>query len=75
MISPGYVPGEAEGKQPSSFNACCKAHGVEQSLMRHILKDEFHNVKTLSGFLFSRSAGDHTVGKICSQIYEEFKRL
>lgn len=65
----------AEGKQPSSFNAYCKAHGVEQSLMRHILKDEFQNVKTLSGFQFSRSAGDHTVGKICSRIYAEFKRL
>lgn len=65
----------AEGKQPSSFNAYCKAHGVEQSLMLHILKDEFQNVKALSGFQFSRSAGDHAVGKICSQIYEEFKRL
>ena len=65
----------AERKQPSSFNAYCKAHGVEQSLMRHILKDEFQNVKALSGFQFSRSAGDHAVGKICSQIYEEFKRL
>lgn len=53
----------AEGKQPSSFNSYCKAHGVEQSLMRHILKDEFQNVKTLSGFQFSRSAGDHAVGK------------
>lgn len=43
--------------------------------MRHILKDEFQNVKTLPGFRMARTTAGDSLGKLCLQIYEEFKNL
>ena len=57
----------AEGKQPSSFNAYCKAHGVVQCQMAQVLKGEYQRIRTLSGYA---SPGD-----LCRTVYEEFKRL
>lgn len=57
----------AEGKQPSSFNAYCKAHGVEQCQMPHVLKGEYQRIRTLPGY--------SSIGSICRTIYEEFKEL
>lgn len=57
----------AEGKQPSSFNAYCKAHGVEQCQMAQVLKGEYQHIKTLSGYT--------RTGDICRTIYEDFKSL
>lgn len=57
----------AEGKQPSSFSAYCRAHGVEQSQMAQVLKGEYQRIRTLLGY--------SSIGCICRTIYEEFKRL
>ena len=57
----------AEGKQPSSFNAYCKAHGVEQCQMAQVLKGEYQRIKLLPGYT--------SVGRICREIYEDFKSL
>lgn len=57
----------AEGKQPSSFNAYCRAHGVVQCQMAQVLKGEYQRIRTLPGYA---SPGD-----FCRRIYEEFKRL
>lgn len=57
----------AEGKQPSSFNAYCKAHGVVQCQMAQVLKGEYQRIRTLPGYA---SPGD-----LCRTVYEEFKRL
>lgn len=57
----------AEGKQPSSFNAYCKANGVVQCQMAQVLKGEYQLIRTLPGYT--------SVGDICRKIYEEFKRL
>lgn len=65
----------AQGRQPGSFRVYCQNHGVNQSLMRHILKDEFQNVRTLPGFHMARTTDGHSLGKLCLQIYEEFKNL
>lgn len=43
----------ASGKQPSSFDAFCAAHGVRQRRMRSVLKDEFQPIRTLPGYSFS----------------------
>lgn len=57
----------AEGKQPSSFNAYCKAHGVVQCQMPQVLKGEYQRIRTLPGY--------NSIGNICQKIYEEFKEL
>ena len=57
----------AEGKQPSSFNAYCKAHGVMQCQMTQVLKGEYQRIKLLPGYT--------TTGSICREIYEDFKSL
>lgn len=57
----------AEGKQPSSFKAYCKAHGVEQRYMAQVLKGEYQSVRTIPGY--------RKVGDLCHTIYEEFKEL
>ena len=57
----------AEGKQPSSFNAYCKAHGVDQRHMAQVLKCEFQCIRTLPGYI--------NTSNICRTIYEEFKEL
>lgn len=57
----------AEGKQPSSFNAYCKAHGVMQCQMTKVLKGEYQRIKSLPGYT--------STGSICREIYEDFKSL
>lgn len=57
----------AEGKQPLSFNAYCRAHGVLQCQMAQVLKGEYQRIRTLPGYA---SPGD-----LCRTVYEEFKRL
>ena len=57
----------AAGKQPSSFNAYCKAHGVVQCQMAQVLKGEYQHIRTLPGYT--------SIGRICRRIYEDFKRL
>lgn len=57
----------AEGKQPSSFNAYCKAHGVVQCQMAQVLKGEYQRIRTLPGYV--------SIGSRCRTIYEEFKNL
>lgn len=60
----------AEGKQPSSFHAYCKKHGVSQCQMPVVLKDDYQPVKTLPGYV--RDAGKALV---CSRIFNDFKNL
>lgn len=60
----------AEGRQPSSFRAYCKKHGVDQNQMPYVLKEEFQPVTTLPGYV--RDGGMRIV---CSRIFEEFKKL
>lgn len=43
--------------------------------MRRILKDEFQDVRTLPGFQFFKTTEGRYIGKICSQVYEEFREL
>ena len=57
----------AEGKQPSSFSAYCRAHGVERCQMAQVLKREYQPIRTLSGY--SRPCD------IYRAIYEDFKNL
>ena len=59
-----------EGKQPSSFRAYCKKHGVNQCQMPVVLKDDYQPVKTLPGYV--RDAGKALV---CSRIFNDFKNL
>lgn len=47
----------AEGKQPSSFNAYCKAHGVNQCQMAQVLKGEYQYIRALSGYIGSSHTG------------------
>lgn len=58
----------ARGRQPSSFNAYCKAHGVQQCRMRQVLKDEFQPIKSLPGYGYGKS-------RLYLEIYENFKQL
>jgi len=57
----------AEGKQPSSFNAYCKGHGVSQCQMAQVLKGEYQRIRTLPGYT--------SIGGRCHTVYEEFKDL
>lgn len=57
----------ASGLQKESFSAYCRAYGVEHSRMRSVLKDEFKAIRSLPGYV--------STGKICRQIYDEFKSL
>ena len=57
----------AEGEQPSSFNAYCKAHGVEQCQMAQVLQGDYQRIRTLPGYT--------SIGGICRTIYEEFKSM
>lgn len=57
----------AEGRQPSSFNAYCKAHGVMQCQMAQVLKGEYQRIKSLPGYT--------STGSVCREIYEDFKSL
>lgn len=57
----------AEGNQPSSFNAYCKANGVEQCQMAQVLKGDYQRIRTLPGYT--------SIGGICRTIYEEFRNL
>ena len=59
-----------EGKQPSSFHAYCKKHGVSQCQMPVVLKDDYQPVKTLPGYV--RDSGKALV---CSRIFNDFKNL
>lgn len=58
----------AMGNQSCSFREYCLEHGVDCSQMRNVLKGEFQNVSTLSGYRKGRS-----LGFLCSKVYEEFK--
>lgn len=40
----------AKGKQPCTFSAYCREHGVNHTHMHEVLKDEFQPVKTLPGY-------------------------
>lgn len=60
----------AEGNQPSSFNAYCKKHGVDQCRMPLVLKDEFQPVTTLPGYVIDRG-----MALVCSRIFNDFKIL
>lgn len=58
----------ALGQQPCSFNKYCMEHGVNQNLMRQILKNEFQNIRTLPGYECVNS-------RLYATIYENFKNL
>lgn len=60
----------AKGKQPSSFNAFCKKHGVDQSQMSYVLRKEYQSVRSFPGYV--RDGGTRIV---CSRIFEDFKQL
>lgn len=60
----------AEGRQPSSFCAYCKKHGVDQSQMPLVLKEEFRPVRTLPGYVIDRG-----MALVCSRILTDFKDL
>lgn len=57
----------AEGKQPSSFNSYCKAHGVVQCQMAQVLKGEYQRIRTLPGYT--------SKGSLYRTIYEDFRIL
>lgn len=59
-----------EGKQPSSFNAYCKKHSVDQSQMSYVLRKEYQSVRSFSAYV--RDGGTRI---ICSRILEDFKQL
>lgn len=60
----------AMGNQSCSFREYCLKHGVDYGQMRKVLKGEFQNVSTLSGYRRGSS-----LKFLCSQVYEEFKHL
>lgn len=41
----------AEGNQPSSFNAYCKKHSVDQSQMSYVLRKEYQSVRSFPGYV------------------------
>lgn len=57
----------AQGRQPSSFFAFCRDHGVKESKMTSVLKEEYQDVTTLPGYA--------RISEIYLRIYEDFKRL
>ena len=65
----------AEGKQTCSFDIYCKEHGVRQSYMRTVLRDEFQNVTSLPGYMRCSNQGTCGIGIKCHHLYEEFKKL
>lgn len=64
-----------QGRQPSSFDAYCKKHGVQQCLMRQYLKDDFIPIRTLPGYIRCRTGHGGNRGQLYARIYEEFKQL
>lgn len=58
------------GNQSYSFREYCLDHGVDCGQMRNVLKGEFQNVSTVSGYRRGR-----ILGVLRSQVYEEFKNL
>ena len=62
----------AAGKQPSSFREYCREHGVSQSQMPIILKDEFQPIQTLIGYIRMHKS---EISLFYAEVYEEFKKL
>ena len=65
----------SEGRQSISFSEYCTVNGIEQSLMKSVLGDEFKGVRSLPGYKMFQGGKRKGQVQLYARIYDDFRAL